>query len=189
MSKPGKRKRSGGASEAAGWRFDRPANQPGLGSSHETALGGGRLGIRQTTAGDFVLVHPPCVEERFDDYSEGLEVWAAGEPDEAREILLHALEGCASNLWIHTALGQLALQAGDNPSLARGHFGYAFELVRAAIPPGFTGRLARTEAANRPLYEAVEGLIAALLRLGQMVEAEEIRRIVESWSCGTAPQE
>src|SRR5262245_34976884 len=35
----------------------------------------------------FDLVHPRCVEETELDYAEGIELWRAGEPEEARDAL------------------------------------------------------------------------------------------------------
>ena len=81
----------------------------------------------------FDLVHPRCVEETELDYAEGIELWKAGEPEEARDALRFALEGCHDNLWVHVALGRIALQEFKDPNLARGHFGYAVELVRILL--------------------------------------------------------
>src|SRR5262249_59873209 len=80
------------------------------------------------------LVHPPCVEERRPDYEEALEIWRMGEPEEARDALRYALDGCGANLWVHAALGRIALEAMRDRALARGHFGYAVELVEKALP-------------------------------------------------------
>ena len=120
----------------------------------------GGMGLRPLAGDDFVLRHPKCVDEMEPDYEEGMELWRAGEPEDARDALRYALEGCGDNLWVHVGLGQIALQEFNDPSLARGHFGYAFELVRQAIPPHFTGRIPPEHPLNRPMYEAIDGLIA-----------------------------
>jgi len=44
------------------------------------------------------------------DYQEGIELRKAGDPESARDALRYALQGCGDNLWVHVALGQLALQ-------------------------------------------------------------------------------
>jgi tetratricopeptide (TPR) repeat protein len=124
---------------------------------------------------DFELVHPRCVLQMRPDYEEGLELWKAGDTEAARDALRYALEGCGDNLWIHVALGQIALQEFRDPTLARGHFGYAFELVERALPRGFKGRLPRNLPANRPFYEAAEGLAACYEALGQPAEAAKVR--------------
>src|SRR4051812_50190199 len=106
----------------------------------------GGLGLRPLGGGDFELEHPRCVAERELDYEEGIELWKAGDPESARDALRYALQGCGDNLWVHVALGRIALQDFQDPTLARGHFGYAFELSQRALPPGFAGRLPRDRA-------------------------------------------
>jgi hypothetical protein len=71
-------------------------------------------------------------------------------------------------------LGQLALREFRDPALARGHFGYAFELGTKALPPGFSGRLARQREANRPFFEAIEGLAQSLRALGNAKDADDL---------------
>jgi hypothetical protein len=82
------------------------------------------------------------------------------------------------------ALGRIALEADRDASLARGHFGYAVELARKAMPPDFAGRLPRDRPENRPLYEALDGLIASLVALGQHDQADELRSLAARWSGG-----
>ena len=77
------------------------------------------------------------------------------------------LQGCRDNLWVHAALGRIALESSNDPTLAKGHFGYAFELARKALPPDFAGKLPRDRAANRPFYDAIDGLIACHEALGR----------------------
>ena len=64
------------------------------------------------------------------DYQEGLELWKAGDPEEARDALRYALQACPANLWVHVALGRIAIEEFQDPVLARGHFGYAVELAQ-----------------------------------------------------------
>lgn len=142
----------------------------------ERRPGAGRLGLRPVEGGGFELVHPGCVEEVALDVEEAMEAWRAGEPEEARDLLRYALEGCHDNLWAHAALGRLALEQARNPSLARGHFGYAYELALRAFPRDFAGPLPRGRAANRPFFDAMEGLIACADALGRAAEASELRR-------------
>ncbi len=134
----------------------------------------GSIGLTRVegTQNGFELVHPRCARETEPDYQEGLELWKAGDPEEARDALRYALQACHDNLWIHVALGRLALEEFRDPVLARGHFGYAVELVRKAIPPGFSGTLAPQRPANAPFFEAVEGLVQCLRALGKVAEAD-----------------
>jgi hypothetical protein len=112
------------------------------------------------------------------DYAEGMELWKAGDPEAARDALRYALQGCGDNLWVHVSLGRIALEEFHDPALARGHFGYGFELAERAIPPGFRGRLPRTRFPNRPFYEAAEGLAACYDALGKAREADSVRALI-----------
>ena len=102
------------------------------------------------------------------DYQEGLELWTAGDPEAARDALRYALEGCHENLWIHVALGRLALLEFRDPVLARGHFGYAVELVRKAIPAGFSGTLPRQAARQRTILRSRPGACSVFAGAGQV---------------------
>jgi hypothetical protein len=136
--------------------------------------------------GVFELVHPHCVHETELDYQDGMEIWKAGDPEEARDAFRYALQACHDNLWIHVALGRLALEAFRDPVLARGHFGYAVELARRAIPPGFRGRLIRNRPANEPFFQAVDGLSQCLRALGKTGETVSLAALVERLA-GPAP--
>ena len=109
------------------------------------------------------------------DFEEGIELRKAGDPEAARDALRYALQGCGDNLWVHVALGRIALEDFRDPSLARGHFGYAFELAERAFPPGFRGRLPRHRPANRPFYDAVAGLADCYDALSKPEEAARLR--------------
>jgi hypothetical protein len=121
------------------------------------------------------------------DYQEGLEIWKAGDPEGARDALRHALSACHDNLWVHVALGEIAMRDFRDPNLARGHFGYAVELTERALPHGFKGRLPYSRASNRPFYEALAGLIKCLEVLGRAEDAGKLRALGDrlSWECGS----
>jgi hypothetical protein len=144
----------------------------------------GGLRLRTLGGGDFELDHPRCVREMELDYAEGLELWKAGDPDAARDALRYALQGCGDNLWVHVALGRIALDEFKDPLLARGHFGYGFELAERALPPGFSGRLPRDREANRPFYEAIEGLLACYEALARPDEAAALRTLAARLAAG-----
>jgi tetratricopeptide (TPR) repeat protein len=132
----------------------------------------------------YELVHPRCVEEARLDYEEGLELWRAGDPEEARDALRYALQACGDNLWVHVALGRIALEEFKDPALARGHFGYAVELVKRSISETFTGRLPRDRDMNRPFFEAVDGLVACLRALGRPGDADGLAAAALRWERG-----
>jgi len=136
----------------------------------------GGLNLRRLGGNDFELIHPKCVAEMELDYAEGIEIREAGDPEGARDALRYALQGCGDNLWVHVALGRIAMEDFHDPTLARGHFGYAVELAQRAVPPDFTGRLPRDRPANRPFYEAIEGLATCYDALDQPGEAAPLRQ-------------
>jgi hypothetical protein len=138
-------------------------------------------GLRPLGDGAFELVHPPCVEELWPDFEEAMHALAEGAVAEARDQLRFLLEECGTNLWVHAALGRIALESHRDARLARGHFGYAFELARRAVPPDFRGRLPGDRPANRPLYDALDGLIACDEALGRRAEADELRVLRRRW--------
>ncbi|MBV8555157.1 MAG: hypothetical protein JO116_06315, partial [Planctomycetaceae bacterium] len=161
-------------------------SEPGRRPGGTPARRRGGLGLARIGGADFELVHPRCVREMELDYEEGIELWKAGDTEAARDALRYALQGCGDNLWVHVALGRIALEDND-PALARGHFGYAFELAQRALPPGFSGRLPRQRPANRPFFDAIEGLAASYDALGQPAESEPLRRLAADLS-GARPR-
>ena len=170
----------------AGRRDDRPGQGPpksGQGARPGPKKAGG-LRLRRLGGDDFELDHPKCVIEMELDYVEGLEIWKAGDPEGARDALRYALQGCGDNLWVHVALGRIALEEFKDPNLARGHFGYAFELAQRAIPAGFNGRLPRDRDVNSPFYEAIGGLAACYDALDKPVEAASLRKLAENLAEG-----
>lgn len=137
----------------------------------------GSIGLTRIGGDDFELVHPRAVKETELDYEEGIELWKAGDPESARDALRYALSACHDNLWAHVALGQIALVEFRDPGLARGHFGYAFELAHRALPQGFRGRLPRDRPNNRPFYEAIDGLAESLDALGRPGDSKSLRAL------------
>jgi hypothetical protein len=130
------------------------------------------------------LVHPACVRETELDYEEGMELWKAGDPEGARDALRYALGACRDNLWIHTALGRIALEEFRDPTLARGHFGYAVELGQRALPPHISAVLPADRPNNRPFYEALDGLIRSLEALGAGGDSRTLRTLKDRLSGG-----
>ena len=158
-----------------GVRRSAPAGPRGTSSSSP-------IGLRRGDDGAFELVHPPCVEEVEPDYAEAMEILREGEPDEAKAALRHALEGCRDNLWVHVALGRLALEVGRDADLARGHFGYAYDLASRALPAGFSGPLPPELVPNRPLFDAVEGLIQCARFRGRDTEVRALESDSRRWA-------
>jgi hypothetical protein len=157
---PGRRPRPGGRPTGR-----RPGPKPGS------------IRLARVGGNDFELVHPRCVHETWLDYEEGLEIWKAGDAEDARDALRYALSACHDNLWIHNALGRIALEEFRDPALARGHFGYAVDLGRKALTPQFAGRLPPERPANRPFYDALDGLLRCLEALGRADDVRSLRAL------------
>src|SRR6516165_4501395 len=149
---------------------ERPGKRPGPRGRRPPRKRGG-IGLKPIGPGIFELVHPRCVPEMELDYEDGIALWREGDVEAARDALRFALQGCGDNLWVHVALGRMALEEFRDPTLARGHFGYAFELAQRALPQGFSGRLPSERLANQPFFEAIEGLAACYDALGKRAES------------------
>ena len=156
-------------------RRGRPAPRPTPREGSAPPRRAGGVHLRHLGHGVFELIHPGCVQEMWPDYEEGIEIWKSGEAEEARDALRFALQGCGDNMWVHAALGRIALETFRDPTLARGHFGYAYELAKKAIPTDFTGKIPPDRAPNRPLFDAIDGLIACHEALGESEDAARLR--------------
>jgi len=98
----------------------------------------------------------------------------AGEMDVALDELRWLLSGCGEFIAAHVLLGKVA-RAGDDLPLARGHYGAGYQLGlqtlrRAKMPKP----LLYLQLANQPFFEAGQGLVWSLEKLGKPQMAEEI---------------
>ncbi len=185
-------RRPGSGPPPRGQRPGPPAGKtPGQKSTgHGRPLRATPIGLKRLGGNDFELTHPKCVDEMELDYAEGIEIWEAGDPEAACDALRYALGGCGDNLWVHVALGKIALEAFNDAELARGHFGYAFELAYRALPRDFRGRLPSASPKNAPIYDAVEGLARCYEAMDLPSEAVPLRKMAASWDRGkSGPEE
>lgn len=131
--------------------------------------------MRRTTDGrSWVFVHPREARDRAEDLEEVLLMIEAGESDIALDELRWLLSGCAEFLAAHVLLGELARAMNDIP-LARGHYGAGYQLGlqtlrRANMPKP----LLYAQPANKPFFEAGQGLAWSLETLGKPQLAEEV---------------
>ncbi|HET6878801.1 MAG TPA: hypothetical protein VFI31_01450 [Pirellulales bacterium] len=120
------------------------------------------------------LVHPRCALERAEDLEEVQQMLDGGETEIALDELRWLLNGCSDFVAAHRMLGELALADGDL-RLARGHFGYAYEIALSAFPPrGLDGPLPYRLAANQAFHEAAKGLAWSLHELGKIKLARRV---------------
>ncbi|MDX2035615.1 MAG: hypothetical protein SFX72_03105 [Isosphaeraceae bacterium] len=166
-------------------RSGKPTSR-GSGDSPEGPKPKRKGGLRLEPLGgiDHALSHPKCVRELEPDYAEGMELWREGDIEAARDALRFALQGCGDNMWVHVALGRIALESDRDARLARGHFGYAFELAQRAIPPNFRGRIPMEHPSNEPLYRAIDGLLACYASMKEPALEAEVRACASRWSTG-----
>jgi len=141
------------------------------------------IGVRRVegTHPGYDLMHPPASYDVMPDYREGLELLREGDVDGARDALRFALEAARDSLWIHAALGRIALEQDRDLDLAEGHFGYVLDLVERGLPPNFSGPLPPERPANQPFYDALDGMIACYRLRGQTQRAEQLQRLADKW--------
>lgn len=137
--------------------------------SRPPAKNAASLSVRQLADGAWTLVHPRCALERQEDIEEVEVMIEAAEHEIARDELRWLLDGCSDNLAAHELLGEIALAEQDY-RLARGHFGYAYEIGAKAIQAAAVdGKLPSpfpfAIADNQSFYAAGKGLVYCLLQL------------------------
>lgn len=133
------------------------------------------LSLRRAADGGWVLVHPRCVRDRAEDVEEVRAMIAAGELDVAVDELRWLLSGCSEFIEAHCLLGELALEKDHDAPLARGHFGFGYQLGlqalrRAEMPSPLPG----AQPANRSFFESGRGLVWCLDKLGHAKMADEV---------------
>ena len=133
------------------------------------------LRARKTSAENvWELVHPRCARDRADDLEEVQKMIDGGEAEIARDELLWLLNGCSDCLVAHRMLGELAL-ADQDLRLARGHFGYAFEIGSKALDRAAAkGNMPYRLPANQAFFEAGKALAYCLRELGKADLAAEV---------------
>jgi len=138
--------------------------------------------IRVCRAGEdgWELVHPRCAKARAEDIEEVQKMIAAGEMDVARDELRWLLDECHDFIEAHLLLGDLAVAENDL-KLARGHYGYAYQLgLRAIEQTTDATHLSANTPANRPFFHAGKCLVQCLLKMGKRGLAQDVvKRIVQ----------
>jgi hypothetical protein len=130
------------------------------------------------TAGPWEFVHPRCARKRREDIEEVEAMVEAGEGEIARDELVWLLSECPDFLEAHLHLGLIALEDED-PKLARGHFGRAYELaIRALEAAGNPQPVPYSLPGNKAFFEAAKGLVHCLLATGRRSMAQDVCRRV-----------
>jgi hypothetical protein len=137
------------------------------------------VGVRRTKSGEWEgqweLVHPRGVDERSEDMEEVRQMVDAGEIEIAIDELRWLLGGCSDFIEAHCLLGELALAEDNSPGLARGHFGYAYQLGLTALRrAGMPRPLPYNNPVNRAFFEAGKGLAWCLQQAEKPRLAREV---------------
>lgn len=132
-----------------------------------------RLSLKRLDGNRFALQPPVCALDRREDLDEVGRMIAAGELEIARDELLYLVSDCRGFLEAHNRLGELALEEADL-ALARGHFGFAFEIGIESLPKGFRGILPSAVDYNAPFFLAGRGLARCLIARGQRSEGRDV---------------
>ena len=132
------------------------------------------LSVRKRPDGRLEFVHPRCATEREVDVREARAMVAEAEIEVARDELRWLLQGCSDNLAIHVLLGEMAASESDH-ALARGHFGYGYQIGQKALRRASAcGELPAELPANQTFFTAGKGLVFSLVQLGKRELAEEV---------------
>ena len=133
----------------------------------------GALDLKWLGGNRFAFQAPDCAINRELDLEEAIEIRAAGEFDIARDELLYLVGDCRGFLEAYLQLAELALEDEDI-SLAKGHFGFAYEAGLEALPLNFRGQLPCEVGYNAPFYAAGRGLARCLISRNEPAKAREV---------------
>ena len=123
----------------------------------------------------WALRHPRCARDRAEDIEEVRMMIDAGEFEVAQDELRWLLSGCSDCVDAHLLLGELALEQSNDIALARGHFGYVYQLgLRAWRRAGQPVPVPHSQLANRSFHEAGRALAWCLEKLGKPTMADEV---------------
>ncbi len=132
-----------------------------------------RLQLKRLDGNRFAFQPPICAVDRKEDLDEVHNMIAGGELEIARDELLYLVSDCRGFLEAHNLLGELALEEEDI-ALARGHFGFAYEIGMESLPPGFRGILPANKDYNQPFFLAGRGLARCLIARGKRKEGRDV---------------
>jgi hypothetical protein len=122
-----------------------------------------------------VLVHPRCARDRAEDLDEVKAMIEAEEFEIAVDELRWLVSGCSEFISAHCLLGQLAVVPASDIPLARGHYGFAYQLgIRVLRRAGNPRPLLCRHPANHDFFLAGRGLAWCLAKLQKMDMAREV---------------
>jgi hypothetical protein len=132
--------------------------------------------VRAVSEDAWEFVHPRCATARREDIEEVRIMIAAGETDVARDELRWLLDECHDFIEAHALLGDLAFAENDF-KLARGHYGYAYQLgLRAIEQTKDVARVSGDNPANKPFFHGGQGLVRSLAKMGKRGLAQDVAK-------------
>ncbi len=133
-----------------------------------------RVLVHRTADDAWEFLHPRCALTRREDLEEVQQMIAGGELEIAQDELRWLLADCRDFLEAHYRLGEIALEEEDY-RLARGHFGYAYQIgIKALDRAGNARPLPYDREANRAFFEAGKGLAFCLVQLNKRKMARDV---------------
>lgn len=132
-----------------------------------------RLRSKSLEGGRLAFLPPVCAVDRCEDLDEVHNMIAGGELEIARDELLYLVSDCRAFLEAHNLLGELALEEGDL-ALAKGHYGFAYEIGLDSLPPDFRGKLPAGKGYNAVFFHAGRGLARCLIARGEVPAGREV---------------
>ena len=134
------------------------------------------VSVRRAKSGNaWVLSHPRDVREMAEDLQEVREMIAGGETDIAIDELRWLLGTCSELIEGHFLLGKLAVESDGDVPLARGHFGFGYQVgLKAWRRAQRPTPMPALHPANRHFFDCGRGLAWCLRELQKPEMAMEI---------------
>ena len=134
------------------------------------------IGVTRSRGGQaWILVHPRSVRDRSEDLEEVHQMIAAGETSIAINELRWLIDGCREMICAHYLLGRLVVEVDNDLPLARGYFGFGYELcMRALRRKKMPVPVPADHPANRPMYDTGRGLAWCLYEMDKPLLALEV---------------
>lgn len=130
---------------------------------------------RARSGNDWVLAHPRLLRDCAEDLAEVEAMIGAGESDVAVEELRWLLGQSGELLPVHFLLGKLAVEAAQDSTLGRGHFGAGYQLgLQAWRRAGEPTPVPALHPANRSWFDCGRGLAWCLYHLERTDLAVEV---------------
>ena len=130
---------------------------------------------RAKSGNAWVLSHPRAVRDMAEDLQEVRAMIADGESDIAIDELRWLLGTCSEVIEAHFLLGKLAVEADGDVGLARGHFGFGYQLgIKAWRRAQKPTPMSPLHPANRFFFDCGRGLAWCLRELEKPHMALEV---------------